>query len=183
MNLRTTFVLLVLTGAGVLLAWYGNPPLPTILAPTPHPFAIKEEGTRAFLEGLHPDQIQRLEIHAPSGITELTHKADGQWGLPGNWPVRRREVENLVGLLANLRPRFLPQPVHEDKELQAFGLDHPPITVTIRTKGEEHTLAFGEQPADNLDNRFSRDTYVRLDQKKEVVRLAPGLVAALDKPT
>ncbi len=183
MNLKTTFMLLVLAGAGVLLWWYGNPPLPPALDLAPRPAAVQEKGTRDFLEALHPDKIQRLEIHAPSGITELTHKADGQWGLPGNWPVRRLEVEQLVDLLTNLRSRFQPQPLHDDKDLLTFGLAHPPVTVAIRTEGEEHTLAFGEAQSDNLENRFSRDTYVRLDKKPEVVRLAPGLIAALDKPT
>jgi len=183
MNLKTTFTLIVLAGAGVLLWWYGNPPLPFALDLAPQPVAFEEKGTRAFLNALRPDKIQRIEVHAPSGITELTHKADGQWSLPGNWPVRRHEVEALVELLTNLRSRFQPQPIHTDKDLQAFGLEQPAVTVTIRTADEEHTLAFGEQQTDNLDNRFSRDTYVRLDQKGEVVRLAPGLVAALDKPT
>ncbi len=183
MNLKTTFILFVLAGAGVLLWWYGNLPLPPALDPAPRPVAVEEKGTREFLHSLRPDKIQRLEIHAPSGTTELTYKADGQWHLPGNWPIRRHEVENLVALLTSLRSRFQPQPIEQDKDLQAFGLDHPPLTVTIRSEGEEHTLSFGEQQADNLENRFSRDTYVRLDKKPEAVRLAPGLIAALDKPT
>jgi hypothetical protein len=183
MNLKTTFMLLVLAGAGVLLWWYGSPPLPPALDLAPRPAAAQEKGTRDFLEALRPDKIQRIAIHAPSGITELTHKEDGQWGLPGNWPIRRVEVEDLVNVLTSLRSRFQPQPIHNDQDLQAFGLDRPAITITIRTEGEEHTLAFGEQQTDNLENRFSHDTYVRLDQKKEVVRLAPGLIAALDKPT
>jgi hypothetical protein len=183
MNLKTTLTLIVLAGAGVLLWWYGKPPLPPALELSPRPAAVEEKGTRDFLQALRPDKIQRFEIHAPSGITEFTHKADGQWVLPGNWPVRRLEVENLVGLLTSLRSRFEPQPLHDDKDLQAFGLDHPAVTVTIRTDGEEHTLAFGEPQPDDLENRFSRDTYARLDHKMEVVRLAPGLVAALDRPT
>ncbi len=183
MNFKTTLALIVLAGAGGLLWWYGNPPLPSALDLTPRSAVVEDKGTRDFLHDLRADKIQRIEIHAPSGITELTHKADGQWGLPGNWPIRRLEVENLVTLLTSLRSRFQPQPIHEDTDLLAFGLDHPAVTVTVRTEGEEHTLAFGEQPANNLENSFSRDTYVRLDRKQEVVRLAPGLVAALDKPT
>jgi hypothetical protein len=183
MNFKTTLTLIVLAGAGVLLWWFGNPPLPPALDLTPRPAAVEAKGTRDFLHDLRADKIQRIEIHAPSGVTELTHKEDGQWALPGNWPIRRLEVETLVGLLTSLRSRFQPQPVHEDKDLQAFGLDHPAVTVTIRAEGEEHTLAFGEQQTDNLENRFSRDTYVRLDRKKEAMRLAPGVIAALDKPT
>jgi hypothetical protein len=181
MNLKTTFALLVLAGAGALLWWYGNPPLPPTLDPAPRPAVVEEKGTRDFLDNLHPDKIQSIEVRAPSGTTELSQK-EGQWSLPGNWPIRRLEVEKLVGLLTNLRSRFQPQPIQDDKELQAFGLDQPAITVTIGTDDEHHTVTFGEQPSDNLENRFSRDTYVRLGKKKEVVRLAPGLIAALDKP-
>src|SRR5437763_1332672 len=38
----------------------------------------------------------------------------------------------------------------------------------------------GEAPGDS--NRFSRPTYVRIDDGAQVLRLAPGLIAAIDRP-
>ena len=104
----------------------------------------------------------------------LHRKPDGAWSLPGNWPVREAEVHALVDLLAGLRSRFEPQPLHGEKELAELGLDSPAVTVKLTVDGEDHILAFGEKRQDDSENRFSRDTYLRLDKKKEAVRLAPG---------
>src|SRR5205807_10087134 len=45
---------------------------------------------------------------------------------------------------------------------------------------QEHVLAFGEEQSE--PNRFSRATFVRLDQQPEIVRLAPGRITILDRP-
>ena len=183
MNFKTTLALIVLVGAGVLLWWLGGPELPPALDPAGRPATIKDEGTRSFLQGLQPKKITRIEVQAPRGVTELSRKPDGSWGMPGNWPVREAEVNALVDLLAGLRSRFEPEPIDDDKRWAEFGLDRPAVTVKLTADGEEHTLAFGEKRDETDENRFSRDTYLRLDKKPEVVRLAPGLIAALDRPT
>ena len=46
MNFKTTLTLMVLAGAGVLLWWYGNPPLPPALDPAPRAAAAEDNGTR-----------------------------------------------------------------------------------------------------------------------------------------
>jgi hypothetical protein len=183
MNIKTTLALLVLVGAGGLLWWCGGPKLPPALDPLAQPAAAESKGTRDFLKELKPEKITRIEVLAPRGITLLDRKADGVWTLPGNWPIRETEVKALVDLLAGLRTRFEPQPINDDKEVTELGLDRPAVTVKLTANGEEHTLAFSEKPENTGENRFSRDTYLRLDKKSEAVRLAPGLIAFLDKPT
>src|SRR5207244_8040773 len=65
-------------------------------------------------------------------------------------------------------------------DLKSYGLDQPPTTVTVSAAKTTHRLAFGEEPG--ATNRFSRPTYLRLDDEPQVLRLAPGLVAILDRP-
>jgi hypothetical protein len=183
MNIKTTLVLAVLVGAGVLLWWLGGPQLPSALDPVAPPAPGEDRGTRAFLRGLQPTKISHIEVNAPGGITALDRKADGTWGMPGNWPIREAEVAGLLDLLSGLRSRFEPEALSGEKKLEDYGLDHPAVTVKLTTSGKEHALALGEKPAKSGEDRFSRDTYLRLDDKPEVVRLAPGLIAALDRPT
>src|SRR5207244_7506474 len=110
----------------------------------------------------------------------LERGAGGEWTLPGKWPARKAEVDELVHLLTNLRSRFVPIPVRDPADLKSYGLDQPPATVTVSAAKTTHRLAFGEEPGES--NRFSRPTYLRLDDRPEVLRLAPGLVAILDRP-
>ena len=46
--------------------------------------------------------------------------------------------------------------------------------------GGDFKLTSGEKP--DASNRFSSPTFLRLDDRKEVIRLAPGLVAVLNRP-
>src|SRR5262249_52607037 len=109
-------------------------------------------------------------------------KPDGVWSMPGNWPTRNAEVEELAGLLGRLHSRFEPVPIRADADLQPYGLDPPSITVKLETENQKHLLSFGEQ-ADAADRTpFTRETYLRLDKRAEVVRLAPGLLPLLNRP-
>lgn len=192
MNIKTTLALVVLLGVGVLLWWYGGPKLPPDLDPTPHrAAAAADAGTRAFLDELNPGQITRIEVRRGSsdGYT-LLRKPDGAWSLPGNWPPRKVEINALIERLTTLRSRFRPIPFDEENPAKKFGLDpqskdadeRPLVTIKLTVEDETHTLAFGEEKAHASENRFARDTYVRLDKKPEALRLPPGLIAALDKP-
>src|SRR5439155_2716079 len=71
-------------------------------------------------------------------------------------------------------------PLANSADLAPYGLTKPPVTVQVKTKENTHQLQFGEEPGDS--NRFSRPTFVRVDDNNEVIRLAPGLVAALIRP-
>ncbi len=183
MNIKTTVTLLVLVSAGVLL-WIFGDPLLSRLNPSAQPASATDHGTRKFLDDLRADKIRRVEVRRADGvpIVEFMRKPDGVWSLPGNWPIRDAEVNALVDRLAHLRSRFQPHPLNDNNDLADMGLDSPAVTITLTADGEEHTLAFGEKDAASQDNRFARDTYLRLDKQPEALRLPPGLIAFLDKP-
>lgn len=182
MNFKTTLILLALVIVGGLLLWLGAP-LPTWLGGTAPPAEVADAGTAQLLrEKLTADELKRVEVQG-AGLDRpvvLERGADGRWTAPGQWPTRQPEVEALVGLLSGLHTRFAPLPLGDDSELSEYGLDHPAVTVVVRAGPTEYHLDFGEKA--DAEGRLARPTYVRVDQKPEVIRLAPGLVAALSKP-
>src|SRR5437764_4077324 len=153
MNLRTTFLLLLLAAGGVALYWY-RPLVAEKLGLEARP-ATPDAGTLAVLEReLTADRVRRVEISAgssagaaPAVAFERTGKV---WSLqPGAWPARRPETEELIALLTELRSRFEPIPVSSG-DLNRYGLapEEHPVTVKVTLKDREQpcTLAFGEPP-------------------------------------
>lgn len=187
MNLKTTLALLILVVAGGAFFWLGPLPSLNVASTTPDPVGA---GTLTILEEeLEPAQLSRVEIRHGDQLVHLERSPNGEWTLPGKWPTRKPEVEQLLGLLTGLRSRFAPIPLN-DEELAGYGLDKPPVTITARAGEEIYVLAFGEPAESEETNRFSRPTYLRLgittpgqvEWKPEVIRLAPGLIALLDRP-
>jgi len=197
MNLKTTLVLLVLAaGAGVF--WFlGKPERFGLTPPAPDPAG---KGTLEVLENqLTADAITRIEIRPRESeqAVLLERGPGGVWTAPGQWPTRKPEVEQLVALLSNLRSRFVPIPVPDEDTLAEYGLAKPKVSVTVKAGPTDHTLAFSEASPEPKEkeaesarsekkepsvNRLDLPTYLRLDDKPEIVRLAPGLVATLSRP-
>jgi hypothetical protein len=180
MNWKTTVALLILVAAGGVLAWYG-PQLPSWLDPAPKPPPAADAGTRAELEKLDTARLTHIEMRRGDRVTVLQRKG-GAWTMPGNWPTRTAEAEALADRLAGLRTRFDPEPISGEADLDKYGLRPPALTVEVRTTNKTYRLAFGERPQGET-NRFEQPTWLRLDDRPEVVRLAPGLIAQLDRPT
>jgi hypothetical protein len=170
MNLKTTFLLIVLAGAGVG-AWYWV---------ASRKIEEPSSATLTFLnQSLTPDRITRVEAKRGKETLFTLERVGNDWVLPGKWPCRQQEAEQIVALLGSLRSRYVPVTIAADTNLKDFGLTNDPITVEIKTGDETHTLRFGEEPGDT--NRFTRPTYLRVDDKPEIVRLGPGITAALDR--
>src|SRR5262249_21158450 len=51
--------------------------------------------------------------------------------------------------------------------------------IKVNLGEKSHTITLAEEPADT--NRFTRPTYLRLDNRDEILRVAPGLIATLDR--
>jgi hypothetical protein len=176
MNIKTTVVLLVLVVAGAV-AWG----LWGLWQPAPPP-----SKTLVLLqEELTPEKLTRVLIQRPGQPVELSKGADGEWSLPGHWPVRKPEVEQLIHLLTHLRSRFEPIYLANKEEAKAYGLDHP-LRVEVVCGNQKYVLEFGEKPEEK--DRFSRPTFFRCwsaegEEKpsREVLRLAPGLRQMLDQ--
>jgi hypothetical protein len=169
MNFKTTLLLILLVVLGGL-AWgvyaWVQPGVPA------------SETLTVLRDQLTPEQITRIEVKRAEHPV-LLEKVAGQWTLPGRWPVRKPEVKQLLDTLTNLRSRFEPIALGNSAKLGQFGLNHP-LLVKVKAGGKEYQLAFGEEAGES--NRFSRATFLRLDDKDQVVRLAPGLLAILDRP-
>jgi hypothetical protein len=186
MNLKTTLVLLVLAAAGGVLFWFGPAAAPLPVATLP--VSTAGAGTLAVLEDeLTADNLQRIEVRQGDRVVVLQRGPDHAWTMPGKWPTRQPEVKELVDLLTGLRSRFAPESADAEK-LKDYGFDQPAVTVVVRAGDKEHRLAFSEkappvpEESGEAPNRFSRPTRLRLDDNAEMVRLAPGLVALLDRP-
>ncbi len=170
MNFKTTLILAVLVALGGI-GWLivRNLPHDDVAGPT----------TQFLTNDLKADALTRIEIERGGAKVILEQAGADDWSLPGKWPVRAGEVKDLVQTLTDLHSRFASTPLTSKADLKKYGLEPPALKVKVTVKGKEHTLAFGEDPSPV--NRFSRATYLRLDDNPEIVRLAPGLVAALDR--
>jgi hypothetical protein len=191
MNLKTTLVLLVALACsiGLMLVrsrWAGQ------LGLARQAQTESDDNTLHVLQDkLTRDELKRIEIK-PRYAEEvvLVRGADGAWTAPGHWRTRQPEVEQLVDLLTNLRTRFAPIPLdeeHKDQTLKDYGLDKPAVEVKLKAGSEYYSLVFAEMdpPGENVSemtDHLARPTYLRLGKKGEIVRLAPGLVAALSRP-
>ena len=180
MNLRTTLALFVLAAAGGAVLWFGAS-LPPTLDPLPKAPPFADAGSRGILDNINPDTLTSIQItHAGRPVVELRRSGAG-WALPGNWPVNPAPVKELTDLLGGLRPRFEAEPA-DGAVLRKYSLDHDAaVVVQLATTTGEHTLAFGRKPTATGDP-FTQETYVRVDDKPEVLRLGPGLIDELERP-
>src|SRR5262245_3537875 len=100
MNVKTTLGLLLLGALGAA-GWFVYQKVQP--APTSSP-------TLEFLEArLTADDLMRIEAQAPGQkgyVLERTGK--GEWSLPGGWPVRSVEADQLVDALTQMRSRYAP---------------------------------------------------------------------------
>jgi hypothetical protein len=180
MNLKTTLVLLLLLIAGG--AWlYLAPPLPSWFGAGASDATASASPTLTVLEEeLKPANLKRIEVRRAEGPIVL-ERGPGGWTIEGKWLTRPREVDELVATIGGLHSRFVPIAITDDPgELKKYGLDKPTLTVNVRAGDKDYRLLFGEDATDS--NRFTRSTYLRIEGQPEVVRLAPGLVASLDRP-
>jgi hypothetical protein len=187
MNVKTTLGLLVLAGLGALLFWKG-PALGPKLGLVPPPTETPDLGTAAVLETeLMPSHLKRIELRPrpDADLLVLDAAKPGQWMMPGNWPLRQGEVEELVARLGDLRSRFRPVPLPADADLKPFGLadGQSPASVLLQTTdGKTFRLRFGRPEVSRIDDPFATPTYVRLDDRAEVLRLGPDLMDLLRRP-
>jgi hypothetical protein len=113
------------------------------------------------LSKLGPTSISGLAIRVegtpPEEAVTLAATKDG-WTMPGNWPIRQSEARELVELVGNLRTRFAPEKILEDKELKKRGLK--PAQVELKATlaaGGDIKLELGEEESAALFGPVSMD--------------------------
>src|SRR5277367_2591858 len=99
MNLKTTILLIILTAAGAGgWFWLASRQLEE---PT--------SSTLTFLEqALEPSKITRIEAVRGKETLYTLEKTGKDWVLPGKWPCRQQEADQIVELLCHLRTRYTP---------------------------------------------------------------------------
>src|SRR5262245_53345740 len=106
MNLKTTFWLLILAALGGTVLWLG-PALWTQLGFTSPSESPAGAGTlQALEEEITADKLTAIEVKHGDRVLKLERGANGEWNLPGKWPARQPEVQQLVQMIAGLRSRF-----------------------------------------------------------------------------
>jgi hypothetical protein len=185
MSLKTTFLLILLVALGIVLALVG-PSLGPWLGLSPKADATASDDTQSvFKDQLTAANLTRIEVD--KGAKKMVLERSGNdWTLPGKWPTRKREVEDLVNLIGGLHSRFSPIALSDD-DLAKYGLKDPGAKVLAWVGDKKYALAFGEGKSEEDDkanekNRFTRPTYLRVDDQMEALRLAPGILAVLDRP-
>ncbi len=123
--------------------------------------------------------LSTLAPLVPQTLVTLEKKDDGKWHLPGDWLVRPQETEQYLAALTSLHSRFTPIALDDPVDLKPYGLSDKPLLLKITSGAGPHTLQFGEEPDEA--HRFTRSTFVRLDDMPEVIRLGPGVFAALNR--
>jgi hypothetical protein len=187
MNLKTTLVLLVLAAGAGVFGFLGKPEWFGLTPRTPDPAGqgtlqiLEEQLTRNAIKGI------KIQPRGGEGVVELERGPGGVWAAPGQWPTRKLEVDQLIALLSGLRSRFVPIPLSEEETLEKYGLHNPAVIVTVKAGPTDYTLAMNEYAAAEDESqaavsRLDLPTYLHLDDKPEIVRLAPGLVAELSRP-
>src|SRR5438132_1728613 len=168
MNFRTTLLLAVLVAAGAV-GWRLsaiNEKAPTANADT----------DKSGMRELSSHKLTKIEIHHAGKQLVLERPSGGEWSLPGKWPTRKQAVDELINVVAGLSStRFTPLEPKTD-----YGLDKPALEMVVESGSRKHRLKFAEEQSES--NRFSRATFVQVDENPEVIRLAPGLIAIPQRP-
>src|SRR5437870_3684550 len=100
MNWKTTLLLLGLALFAGLWLWKSDDWAPKLgLRPAAAP--AESQSLAALAENITSEKLARIEVPSETGPSFILEKADTEsgWKLPGNWPLRKLEVEELVGLL------------------------------------------------------------------------------------
>src|SRR6059058_5325594 len=123
MNWKTTLALVLIAGVARVWLWKGDSWGPKVGLRPAHPEPPPSPAVAA-LDALTPAAISRVEVAFPSGDPLVIERAatESGWKLPGNWPLRKPEVEELVETLGTLRTRFHAIPFPDGADLAPYGL-------------------------------------------------------------
>ncbi|WP_020475074.1 DUF4340 domain-containing protein [Zavarzinella formosa] len=192
MNFRTTFVLLLVGGAVGALVWKRDT-VSEMAGLAEKPINPQPRETSGTLGELRADRISAITVRvAGSTPVELTAAGPGlPLELPGNWPVRRNEVGELIGVITNLKSRFQPIPMGTEENLRNFGLiashNQSPIFADVVTRSPEGQiqlihLSFGQPLPAPGGNPFLMPAFVRVNDEPSVYSVSQDVLAILRRP-
>lgn len=180
MSWKTTLALIVLAAAGG--GWF----LYRDAGVRNRPAAADSSESLRLARELRPDRLARIEIIRANERIVFVH--GNGWSLDGGWPARSGEVREVVDIISGLSSRFEPIELASNNDLGLFGLmrEQNPVQVIATLRGLDgkestHSLLFG-QTRQGQGNPFARPTFLRIDAQSDVIRLAPGTQAILNRP-
>lgn len=181
MSWKTTLALIVLAAAGG--GWFLYRDTRGGARPAA---ADSSESLRLVARDLRQDRLSRIEIVRANDRILFVH--GNGWSLDGGWPARSAEVREVVDIVSGVSTRFEPIELASNNDLGQFGLlrEQNPVQVIATVTGDDskettHSLLFG-QPQGGDGNPFTRPTFLRIDAQSEILRLAPGTKAILNRP-
>jgi len=181
--MKTTLLLVIVAAAAGLWLWKGDEWGPSIGLPAHNAAAPPSPSATAIDEHFKLGKITRIEIAGEPGSELVLEKTAGEvgWKLPGNWPLRKHEVAELVDLIANLHTRFQAIPLGEGIDLEQYGLAaaQKPLVVRVTADSTVYTLTFGEPSLAESESPFTRSAYLRINDNPELLRLGPDVVPIL----
>lgn len=169
-------VLVLAAGGGlVALAWVKKSPAGPSASPT-------------IGVDIDPGEVKKVELTGDRQQLTLIRVAPDKWTQPGDWPVREKEVSDLLVAVTSIKSRHLPIPHNND--LAKYGLSHadkptrmaltaesqptPPAATARATPPGVTALAFGKG-ADG-------SAYLRVNDSPDVLRIAPDVLAVVNRP-
>lgn len=192
MNFRTT-IALVLLGAVVGVLVWKREAISGRVGLTGKPSVETAAVTPAALGNLRADRITGVTVRV-SGSTPVTLTAAGPGQpleLPGNWPVRRNEVAELVAAVTDLKSRFQPEVIGQRATLENLGLaesnNPPPVVVEVVSHGADGSpktdrLTFGQPQTAPDSNPFLAPAFVRINDGDEAYNVGQEVLAVLRRP-
>ncbi len=123
-----------------------------------------------------PEQITSLHVRK-AGQKEYTLTPAGiGWKISGPFEANA-QADTVRKMTAELgAPRIESYKAHEAKDLAAYGLDKPAVTVTVKaTDGKEHTLLIGG-PVKDAAGRFAKR-----EKDPAIFQVGDALVRAVDR--
>lgn len=185
MNSKSTLALVLLAGAAGAWLWKSDEWGPKIGLKPSHAEPPLSQAA-SILNSLTPASLTRVEVIFPSSDPLILERpsTDSGWKMPGNWPLRKPEVEELVDLLGNLRTRFQAIPILETTDLPKYGLapDQKPLIVKLTTNSQVITLTFGNPSPGIGETVFTRPGFVRINDLQEVLQLGPDVMLVVHRP-
>ncbi len=162
------FLLLVVLAGGIAVLVFTNVARQTVGLPANTP-----ANTPAVGVAIDPTKVTRVELAGGRQQLTLVRDAAGKWTQPGDWPVREKEVGELLAAVTSIKTRHLP--IAHGGDLAKFGLSDAdrPSKVTL-TADTPTALLFGKA-ADGT-------AYVRVGDSPDVLRIAPDVLAVVGRP-
>ena len=183
MNWKSTVCLVLLASSAGVWLWKGDDWSPKLGLPTNASAPVESPSLATLTKNFTPEKIGRIEIVGDATTALTLEKAEGDigWKLPGNWPLRKQEVAELVALFSDLRTRFQAIPLAENEDLTRYGLGaaSKPLEVKVTSGGTLYTLHFGEAKLAAGDSPFTRSAFLRINENQELLRLGPDVMPVL----